>query len=286
MAPVLWLGAVTLVLTSGSFMFDVPGDDGDAVEAVLDVSALIGFAGLPYAYLAGLARTRSWRAGAIGDVLAALGEAPRRDRLRDALREALREALGDPSLRIAFWLPERGAYVDAEGRPLALPAPGDPDRVAVEVEREGRRVGALVQSRRLAEDDPELVRAVASAAALALDAERLEAELRARVEELRESRQRVVDAALRERRRLERDLHDGAQQRLVALSLQLGLVESALRRDPAAARELLDGARAEARAALDDLRELRAASIPRSSPTAGWPRRSRRSPTARRCRSR
>ncbi|HEV3001082.1 MAG TPA: sensor histidine kinase [Solirubrobacteraceae bacterium] len=89
-----------------------------------------------------------------------------------------------------------------------------------------------------------------------MENERLDAELRARVEELRDSRQRLVEAGLKERRRLERDLHDGAQQRLVALSLQLGLVASSLDRDPQAARELLDGARAEARAAVEDLREL------------------------------
>ncbi|HEV2812393.1 MAG TPA: sensor histidine kinase, partial [Solirubrobacteraceae bacterium] len=142
-------------------------------------------------------------------------------------------------------------YVDVEGRTLELP-----ERGVTGVEREGVRVGALVHDPGLAEDAPDLVRAVASAAALALENERLDAELRARVEELQRSRALLVDAALSERRRLERDLHDGAQQRRVALSLQLGMIEAQLQKRPEAARELLAGARDEARAALEDLREL------------------------------
>ena len=247
MAPVIWLGAVMLVLLCISFLFDVPRDESDDVEEMIDLAALVAFAGLPWAYVAGLARSRSWRAGAIGDVLEVLGEAPGRGRLRDALREAL----GDPTLTLAYWLPERREYVDADGHAIVLP-----ERGVTDVEREGRCVGALVHDPALGEDDPELVRAVASAAALAVENERLDAELRARVEELSRSRSRLVEVALDERRRLERDLHDGAQQRLVALSLQLGMVESKLEQDPAAVRDLLAGARAEARAALDDLREL------------------------------
>jgi signal transduction histidine kinase len=249
MGPVIWLGATMLVLLCVSFMFDVLRDEGDDVEELIDVVGLLAFVGLPYAFLVGLGRSRSWRAGAIGDVLEALGEAPGQSGLRDVLREAL----GDPSLRVAYWLPDRRVYVDSEGHEMELPAAG---RAVTDVELEGRCVGAIVHDPALAEDDPGLLRAIASGAALALQNERLEAELRARVEELQRSRARLVDAGLSERRRLERDLHDGAQQRLVALSLQLGLVAQQLDKDPAAARELLDGARAESRAALEDLREL------------------------------
>jgi signal transduction histidine kinase len=253
MSPVLWLGAIMLVLLSISFMFDVPGEGLDEVEEGIDLLALLCFAALPYAFLAGLARTRSWRAGAIGDMLGALGEGPRG---RGGVRDVLRDALGDPALHLAYWLPDRRAYVDAAGHPLTLPEEGDPERVACDVMLEGRCIGAVVMTRRLADDDPELVRAVGAAAALALERERLDAELRARVEEVERSRRALVDVGLAERRRLERDLHDGAQQRLVALSLQLGMVDAQLERDPAAAKELLAGARVEARAALEDLREL------------------------------
>ena len=251
MSAMLWLGTVMFALLCVSFAFDV-ADSADSVEQGVDMASLVAFAGLPYAYLAGLVRTRAWRTGAIGDVLAALGEAPGQGRLRDLLRDAL----GDPSLRLVYWLPEREEYVDADGRRVELPADEDPERAATNVELDGRCIGALVHARGLGEDDPDLLRAVTSGAAIALENERLEAELRARVEELERSRRLLVDAGLSERRRLERDLHDGAQQRLVALSLQLGLVASQLDKDPTAAKQLLDAAREESRAALEDLREL------------------------------
>jgi len=89
---------------------------------------------------------------------------------------------------------------------------------------------------------------------MALENERLDAELRARVEDLRSSRERLVRAGLDERRRLERDLHDGAQQRLVSLRLALGLARKA--EDPAAADRLVEGALTELDSALEDLRRL------------------------------
>jgi signal transduction histidine kinase len=197
-------------------------------------------------------RSRAWRTGAVTELVAALGEAP----ARGELRVALADALADPTVELAYWLPERGGYVDADGRSVQLPEGGPgAERIATEVERDGRRVGALIHDPAVC-DDPELVSGVATAAALALDNERLGAELRARVEELHASRQRILEAGLAERRRLERDLHDGAQQRLVSLSLQLGLVDARLERDPAGARAVLESAREEARAALDELREL------------------------------
>jgi signal transduction histidine kinase len=107
-----------------------------------------------------------------------------------------------------------------------------------------------------ADEDRELVRAVGAAAALALENERLDAELRANVKELRASRARIVESADAARRKLERDLHDGAQQQLVALALHLRIARSRVERDPAAAGELLDGAAAELDTAIRELREL------------------------------
>ena len=77
-------------------------------------------------------------------------------------------------------------------------------------------------------DNPELIEEVASAARLALENERLQAEARAQLEDLRSSRARIIEAGDAERRRLERDLHDGAQQRLVGLSLALRLLRGRL----------------------------------------------------------
>ncbi len=124
-----------------------------------------------------------------------------------------------------------------------------------EVQRDGRRIAAIVHDPTLL-DDPELVHAAGAAAALALENERLEAELRAKVEELRASRKRLVDVGLSQRRRLERDLHDGAQQRLVSLALTLRLAREKVGWDPGDAERLLDRSREELEQALKELREL------------------------------
>jgi signal transduction histidine kinase len=106
------------------------------------------------------------------------------------------------------------------------------------------------------DDDPELVEAVAATAAITLDATRLQAESEQRLEELRASRERIVSAGDAERRRLERNLHDGAQQRLVSVALQLRMVQSRIETDPALASELLASAGAELSQSLQELREL------------------------------
>jgi signal transduction histidine kinase len=170
-----------------------------------------------------------------------------------AVREALAERIGDRTLAIAYWLPERSAFVDERGLPVELPEPGS-GRAWTEVAHEGRRVAAIVHDAEL-DARPELVRAAATGAVLALDNERLKADLRARIEELRTSRMRIVEAGLEARRRIERDLHDGAQQQLVALSLDLRMLKTRLSSDPAAAA-LVDGSLAKLAAALDELREL------------------------------
>jgi signal transduction histidine kinase len=145
------------------------------------------------------------------------------------VREMLAESLGDRTLSIAYWLPDRRIFVDDAGHTVQLPDPGS-GRAWTAVEREGRRVAAIVHDAEL-EAGPDLVHAAAAAASLAIDNEHLKADLRARVEELRVSRMRIVEAADVARRRLERDLHDGAQQQLVSLALDLSLLKAKLR-DP------------------------------------------------------
>ena len=152
------------------------------------------------------------------------------------VRDALRDALGDPSLTIAYRLSERDGHVDPEGRPLALPAAG---RRRAWRPRSATGRGALIHDRRLCET-PELLRDATGAAALALENGRLEVELRAQLEALRASRARIVEAGDAERRRLTRDLHDGAQQRLVSLMLGLQVARGQWEADPAAARAAVD----------------------------------------------
>jgi signal transduction histidine kinase len=169
------------------------------------------------------------------------------------VRETLAQSLGDRTLSIAYWLPDRQAFVDERGYPVPLPEPGS-DRAWTAVDYDGRRVAAIVHDASL-EATPELVQAAAAAASLALDNERLKADLRARVEELRASRVRIVEASNSARRRLERDLHDGAQQQLVAMAVELRLLRSRVGADPEVTG-LIDRIEAKLGAALEELREL------------------------------
>jgi signal transduction histidine kinase len=168
------------------------------------------------------------------------------------VREMLAESLGDSTVAIAYWLPDRSAFVDESGRRVDLPEPGS-GRAWTAVEREGRPVAAIVHDAAL-DTTPELVHAAAAASSLAIDNERLKADLRARLEELRVSRLRIVEAADEARRRIERDLHDGAQQQLLALALELRVLRS--RVGDAEARPLVDGLAQRLEIALGELREL------------------------------
>jgi signal transduction histidine kinase len=169
------------------------------------------------------------------------------------VREALAESIGDETLAIAYWLPDRAVFVDERGMPIELPAP-ESGRAWTAVEHEGTRLAAIIHDAEL-DARPELVRAAAAGAVLALDNERLKAALRARVEELRASRARIVQASLEARRRLERDLHDGAQQQLVALSLDLQLVRNRVAGDSEAVA-IIQGSMEKLATALSELREL------------------------------
>ena len=167
------------------------------------------------------------------------------------LQTALVRATGDPSLRVAYPLADRSAWVDGDGGPAATPARGA-GRSVTAIRREGRTIAAVVHDP-AALDGRALEREIGTAARLAVDNERLRAETRAQLRELRTSRARIVSTGDAERRRLERDLHDGAQQRLVSLSVALGMARAGL---DSGAQQRLDEAGASLRAALADLREL------------------------------
>ena len=203
---------------------------------------------VPVALAAGLLWGRRARAG-VADLVVELERTP-----PGAIRDALARTLGDPTLELALWLPERRSYVDAAGRPFVLPAP-EANRAVTVLGPADAPVAALVHDPVLLERR-RLLQAGGAAARLALENERLQAELRAQLAELRASRQRIVGAGDEERRRLERDLHDGAQQRLLSLGLALQLARSKLGADANGADELLTEADGELRAALDELREL------------------------------
>ncbi len=217
--------------------------EGPAFPVIRDVSlALLGLA--PIAYIGGLLQARLART-AVGDLVLALRGDP------TDLRAPLAQALRDPSVDLVYWLPQFDSWADQDGRPVELPA--DPARVTM-IDRDGVRVAALLHDPALNEEH-DLLDAVSAAAAIALETGRLQAELRANVVELRGSRARVLEAGQQERRRLERDLHDGAQQRLVSLSLDLGVLETRLGSDPDA-KALLSEARKEITMSLDELRDV------------------------------
>jgi signal transduction histidine kinase len=210
---------------------------------------VVAFTALPIALLAGLLRARLARVH-VGDLVVHLEQTP-----VDGIRDELAHALGDPTLELGLWLPERSEYVEAGGRGLLVPDDG-PRRAVTRIEHEGEPHAVLVHDPSLL-DEPKLVEAVAAAARFALVNARLHAEVRAQLETVKESRARIATAADEERRRIERDLHDGAQQRLVALALELrsaqrGLGEEA---DPELDR-LLASTADELQVAVEELREL------------------------------
>jgi signal transduction histidine kinase len=245
LGPFLATGSATLLLLV--FGEALAGVGFDPLNPVVMLS-LVGLAAIPVAFLVGLLRSRLARAG-VSDLVLAL----RRATDPSDVQAALARALGDPALVLAYWLPDEQRYVSAEGGPVELPEDGG--RGVRVVERGGERVAALVYDEAL-EDEPELVDSVAATAAMALENARLQAEARTHLAELRASRARIVEAGDEERRRLERDLHDGAQQRFVTLSLALSVVEKRLESDPAQAGQLLTKARKELVEGLDELREL------------------------------
>ena len=210
--------------------------------------ATFAVAGLaPLAFLAGLLDARLAKAG-VGELLVQLRANPAPD-----LRELLARALRDPTLSLIYWLPQYGSWADQDGNPMTLPGPETDRRVTI-VKQNGEQIAALAYDATLGEE-PDLVEAVSAAAGIALENGRLEAELRARLQELHGSRTRVVEAQQNERRRLERDLHDGAQQRLVALALELGMLAERADTDPAT-QSRLKRARSEVSESLNELRDV------------------------------
>jgi signal transduction histidine kinase len=220
---------------------------GSRVQLVLLVTYLV-LAIVPIAFLAGFLLSRLARS-AVGDLLLKLPENPSPSELRDALSKSLR----DRSLTLAYWLPEFESWADLDGRPVELPGRAG-GRATTLIDRDGARLAALVHDPAL-EEEPELLASVGAAAGIALENGRLHAEQRAHLEELRGSRARVIEAGQKERQRLERDLHDGAQQRLIALSLELSRLEKQLAGD-GDAQTRLDQARGEIALSLEELRAV------------------------------
>lgn len=206
---------------------------------------------IPLGYVFARVRDRLAR-GAVGDLVVRLGTRGPEANIQQVLARTLR----DPTLEVAYWMPEEKQFTDLRGREVVLPPQDDPKRAATILDRGGEPLAVIVHDAAVA-DDPKLQAAATAAVSMAIENQNLHALVRAQLDEVRASRARIVAAQDAERRRLERDLHDGAQQRLVTLSLALGAVRNRLDvgTDPSLA-DALDTATAELRTALAELREL------------------------------
>ena len=249
LAPLLLAAVVFALRAVYEGIFIVVDRPAAIVDDVLFWWQIAGFIALPIALVAGMLRARLARAN-VGELVLELERTP-----PEGMRDALARALGDPGLEVGFWLPERREYVDGRGRLLVLPSE-DGERAVTRLDHAGEPIAAIVHDASLV-DEPELLQASGAAARLALENARLHADMLAQLAEVQESRVRIVQAADEERRRIERDLHDGAQQRLVALALQLRSGQRQLGEvaDPEVSR-LLAEAVDELQVAVEELREL------------------------------
>jgi signal transduction histidine kinase len=205
---------------------------------------------IPIAFLVGMGQDRLAR-GRVADLVVGLGgERPGRGDLQTTLRETLR----DPSLVVAYPVPGTARFVDVSGRDVVVQDDAS-DRVVTRVDRAGRTIAALVHDPALL-GRPELMTSVAAATGLALENERLQDELRVQLAEVEASRARIVAAGDAERRRVERDLHDGAQQRFVTLALALQMARARVSADDPELAVTLDRAGSELERGLAELREL------------------------------
>jgi signal transduction histidine kinase len=197
-----------------------------------------------------------WRRMQLAGALARLGVALRASDDRVHMRDALATALGDSTTQLLFRDPGSGDWRDARGRPVDWPREPSADRAVTRIDTGGGREDvALIHDVALL-DDQELLDGVSGMVLAGWRHERLSADLSAALSDLEDSRRRIAEAADLERARIERDLHDGAQQRLVALRIRLGIAEELLATDPGAGVEELHELGFEAERALEELRSL------------------------------
>jgi signal transduction histidine kinase len=231
-----------------SIDFDQPRGLGSA-NNVLRWTFVVAAALLPFGFLSGLAQAELFA----GQVLRATVERAVNHKPIRYVEATLALALGDPQLRLVFWADRSARWIDSDGVEVEAPASADP-RKLTHVVRNGVPAAAILHDARL-DAEPELLQTAGVAALLVFENATLEVELRGAIRQLRDSRARLVTAGDQERRKLERDIHDGAQQQLIALRIKLALAGSLVRNEPELGRRLAE-LREEVDRALDDLREL------------------------------
>ncbi len=249
LAPVLAVAAVRTTAMAVAFpVRAVTSADSPILDAIFWIFA----AALPLmaiAFLVGELHSRLFISAALRRLGSQIGATPS----SGTLRAAVAETLGDPSLEVAYWAAE-GGWVDASGSPVELPGRSS-ERCVTEVRHGRRRVAALIYDPAL-RGEADFVEAVGVYALVAFENQRLIARVEASTREVSESRSRIIASADRERRRIERDLHDGAQQQLVALRIHLQLMGETLASDPEGARERLHTLGDDVEHTLDSIRSL------------------------------
>lgn len=244
LTPVLLTGSALAVALVSYLVLETAGiRPGTAMGAIY-----IGVAmAIPLAILVGLITERMFMAGALAEFVGHLASDPDADP-----QVMLAAALRDPALRVCYARTGPGIYVDSSGAELRHVPPG---RTVTWIERDRRPVAAVVYSADL-DDQERFVQAAGAAALIRLEKAQVEAELKASTADLAASRMRLVETADAERRRLERDLHDGIQQRLVGLRLKLELAAESLNDDPAATERALAWIGRQMDDVLDELRSF------------------------------
>ncbi len=248
--PVIGAGGAAIGAFAVLFVAEI-ADAGVPAQTALNFGVLGACLTVPLAVIYGQIATRFSRAGAISDLVASIGI---HDGQPARIEAALAEALEDPSLRFAYWLPAQQRFTDAEGHALP-PSELAADRLWFPVELNGEPVAAVVYDRKNG-DQSALLGPAGSAAALSLENVRLEAALRAQVEELKRSRALLVEATDNERRRIERDLHDGAQQHLISIALNLTFATKRIAVDPTEAARMVTESTSALTAVTEELRDL------------------------------
>lgn len=244
-----WRSTFAVIATVGAAVL-IPlalwGLSGDHYD--LSMSPIVSLATLAVPVGVGAAVVRDrYALGDVASMVAGADGAPSRSSLQDSLATVL----GDPTVELAFWSASEGGYFGSDGRPVSVQS--TPTRAVTALEAHGGPIGAVLHDPAL-EDEPGRVRAASAAVSLALENERLQAVVAA---ELRSSRARLVESANDARRQMERDLHDGAQQRLIALQLSVQLeVQRAQRSGQPVSPEFLQSMTNELGGAVEELREL------------------------------
>ena len=251
LTPVLVLAISRFLLLISAVIIRRAFVASEALEPVLWLLVLF-LPALAVAFLVGLLRARLFVADSLERLSAKIrnGSSAHGD-----LRTIVAETLGDPTLEVVYWQPGApGSWISDGGRQVDPPGQRT-GRAVTEIRDHDRLVAAFVHDEALRED-PAFVQTAAALALGGLESQRLAAEVDASLQELRESRVRIQAAADDERRRIERDLHDGAQQRLVALRIRLGLAAEMMQSDPLRATAMVREFGGEVEAAIDDVRSL------------------------------